>query len=333
MAEGGSGKPGKGNFSEFNAKLEKHIERLPDYAQKAQEKLQKYQKYLPNQSGDRSGSRDESTTRDETTERPEEQEKQPRTANAPLRPREVAAITDVRDKWARWNDPAAKLERRKRRTSKAVTLFMILTLLAVLWAVGGYFGITGSQEGFEGAFGGITAVVIFGVLGVRTGMRLRQLKRTEVPAPAAPRRMPSANSAARKPMERLAESEATLTELLGQLATPAHGASGAVPEVSVEDARATATEAATTLRSLAARIQSIERAKASAPAGERPALDSAVRALTEQLDDGVEGYGSLVAAAGRAVAASSSGVSPAKESLTDATDRLAGLALALRELS
>ena len=26
------------DFSEFNAKLEKHIERLPDYAQRAQEK-------------------------------------------------------------------------------------------------------------------------------------------------------------------------------------------------------------------------------------------------------------------------------------------------------
>jgi hypothetical protein len=33
---------GKRDFSEFNAKLEKHIERLPDYAQRAQEKLQRY---------------------------------------------------------------------------------------------------------------------------------------------------------------------------------------------------------------------------------------------------------------------------------------------------
>jgi hypothetical protein len=62
-------------------------------------------------------------------------------------------------------------------------------------------------------------------------------------------------------------------------------------------------------------------------------LDSAIAGLREQLEDGVEEYGALVAAAGRTVAATDSGMPEAKDALTDATDRLAGLASALRELS
>jgi hypothetical protein len=57
-----------------------------------------------------------------------------------------------------------------------------------------------------------------------------------------------------------------------------------------------------------------------------------VRTLREQLDDGMGEYGALVAAAGRAVAASTSGMDESRQALTDATDRLAGLAIALREL-
>lgn len=257
----------------------------------------------------------------------------PRQFRPPV-PVDLSVVSDVRDKLARWNEPAARLERRKRRASRFVTLLVILTLLSGLWALGGYFGVTSAQEGFEGAFGGLVAVVVFGVLGTRTMLHLRRLNRTEVPkAAAAPPKLPPKGSAAREPMERLAEGEASLRELLTQLSTPSPGAPASVPEMSVADARATATEAADALRALAARVQSIERARASAPEAERPALDSAIRTLRTQLDDGLDGYGALVAAAGRAVAASSGGVQPAKEALTDATDRLAGLALALRELS
>ncbi|HEX6356888.1 hypothetical protein [Actinophytocola sp.] len=46
--------------------------------------------------------------------------------------------------------------------------------------------------------------------------------------------------------------------------------------------------------------------------------------------DGLIGYRSLVAVAGRVVASSSAGP---KQVLADASDRLAGLAMALRELS
>lgn len=134
-------------------------------------------------------------------------------------------------------------------------------------------------------------------------------------------------------MERLAEGEASLFELLRQLSVPSSVGTMPVSEVSVADARQTADEAAAALRGLAARIQAIERGRNAAPARERAALDAAVAKLREQLDDGLEGYGGLVAAAGHTVAAAGDGLITSKQALTDATDRLAGLAMALRELS
>jgi hypothetical protein len=56
-----------------------------------------------------------------------------------------------------------------------------------------------------------------------------------------------------------------------------------------------------------------------------------VRRLRGQLDEGVDGYCVLVAAAGRALAASTA--MDHRHALNDATDHLAGLASALRDLS
>ncbi|SFQ06620.1 hypothetical protein SAMN05421810_104362 [Amycolatopsis arida] len=312
---------GKGSwrrdFDRFGAKLEKHVERLPDYAYRAQEKLQRH---LPPSSPARPG-----------------EPARPVPPSAPRLPQlsaELPVVGDLRAKWERWNDPAAKLERRKRRTSRALTLWIVLTILCGLVAVAGLTGVVGAAGAAGAEFlAGAAGMVVFGALGVRSGLRLRQLNRVELPASTAPPPLPSAGSAAREPMERLAECEASLTELLTQLDTPSAGAPASVPEVSVEEARATAREAAAALRGLAARVQAIERAMATAPAAERGPLGSAVRTLREQLDDGLTGYRGLIAAAGQAVAASSGGIQPAKEALTDATDRLAGLAIALRELS
>ncbi|WP_158887328.1 phage shock envelope stress response protein PspM [Amycolatopsis anabasis] len=314
---------GKRDFSEFNAKLEKHIERLPDYAQRAQEKLQRY---FPPAEQQQHGS----------GSRPAER---PRPARMPIpalpSAADIPVVNEVRTKWAQWNAPEAKLARRKRRASRAVTLWVVLTILCGLYAVAGFAGIGGvAGESLASAFGAIAGAVVFGALGIRSGVRLHRLNRTELPAaPAGPPPLPPARSAAREPMERLAEAEASLAELLRQLGTPSSVGTTAVPTVSVEDARATAQEAAAALRGISGRIQAIERARDTAPAGERTALDSAVRTLREQLDDGLEGYGGLVAAAGHAVAASSGGVQTSKQALTDATDHLAGLAIALRELS
>ncbi|MTD54133.1 phage shock envelope stress response protein PspM [Amycolatopsis pithecellobii] len=291
------------DFGEFAAKLEKHLERLPDYAQRAQEKLQKYV--------------------------PPEARANPLRRPAPVRPSaitDVPVIAEARTRWAEWNAPAARLERRKRRASRAMTLWIILTLLFSLYAVAAGLGLIGAG-GVTEAVGGIAGAIVFGTLGVRSGMRLRQLSRTEVPVSTTPPPLPRPASAARVPMERLAESEASLAELLRQLSAPI----SMVPDESVDEARTTAAEAASALRALAGRIQAIERARGSAPAGERKALDAAIRTLREQLDDGLDSYGALVAAAGHAVAAGGSGLR--QDALTDATDRLAGLAIALREVS
>jgi hypothetical protein len=100
---------------------------------------------------------------------------------------------------------------------------------------------------------------------------------------------------------------------------------------SVEHTRRTGTDAALVLRRVAAQLHAVERARDHSPPLERGPLADAVRALRVQLDEGVDGYGSLVAAAGRVLAASSLGAP--NQDLTDATDHLAGLAVALRELS
>jgi hypothetical protein len=315
---------GKRDFSEFNAKLEKHIERLPDYAQRAQEKLQKY---LPPQG---EGGKPSSSGR--PVSRPAR--RPPMRMPGGISPAVIPAVAEARTKWAAWNEPSAKLERRKRRASRALTLWIVLVLLCGLYGYLAFTGMLGTPVGeisriiYPGA-----GVVVFGALGVRSGARLYHLKRVKLPVSSAPPPLPAASSVAREPMERLAESEASLFELLAQLSAPATAGMTAIPAASVADARTSATEAAAALRGLAARIVAIERARNASPVSERGALDSAVGTLREQLDDGLEGYGGLVAAAGHAVGASSGGVGASKQALTDATDHLAGLAMALRELS
>ena len=324
------------DFSEFNAKLEKHIERLPDYAQRAQEKLQRY--FPP---ADEAGGKPQQNGR--TQRGPVPPPPAPRRPSAPAASAvfstvagQVPAVAEARAKWQRWNEPSAKHQRRIRRTSRVLTLWVLITILlgvlTVLTATGLLGGAAAGPEIGQAVFSGF-ATLVFGTFSVRTGMRLRELKKVELPAaPSGPPPLPAAGSAAREPMERLAESEASLRELLRQLSVPTSLGTTAVPEVSVADARATADEAARALRGLADRIQAIERGRNSAPERERSALQAAVTKLREQLDDGIERYGSLVAAAGRAVAASSDGMVTSREALTDATDRLAGLALALKDL-
>ncbi|WET81772.1 hypothetical protein P3102_11455 [Amycolatopsis sp. QT-25] len=320
------------DFGEFTAKLEKHIEKLPDYAQRAQEKLQRY---IP--PSEQASSR---------PAQPAPPRPRPQLPPMPAMPKisqqltsmaagQIPAVADAKAKWARWNEPAAKLERRKRRTSRALTFWLLLTILCGLFTVVAGAGLlkAGEADVLQAIAGGAFTIV-FGTFGVRSGLRLRELKRTVLPAaPAAPPPLPPARSVARQPMERLVESEASLTELLRQLSQPTSLGTMPVSEIAVADARTTAAEAAQALRGLAGRIQAIERGRDAAPERERGALDAAIRQLRDQLDDGLDGYGGLVAAAGHTVAASSDGMTSSKEQLSDATDKLAGLAMALRELS
>lgn len=230
----------------------------------------------------------------------------------------------VRAQLGRWTDPAAKLERRRKRAAAAMWFFLFLGLLLGVVAAVIASGTAGMEATLSGAVVGVFALGSF-ALGARSGGRLRRLNRTPLPTAAAP--LPPSRSAAREPMERLADAERVLADLLRQLSSPR----SAVPADSVEEARRTGAEAAGALREVAAELEAVERARDMAPAADKAALSDGVRRLREQLDEGLEGYGTLIAAAGRLVAASSSG-GPDNHALTDATDRLHGLAVALREI-
>lgn len=227
----------------------------------------------------------------------------------------------------RWNNPAAKLERRKKRAAAAAWVFLFLTMLLAVVATVLVLG--SPEQVMAGAVAGVFGLGSL-ALGIRSAARVRTLKRTPLPAvepPVSVTRMPPSKSLAREPMERLADAERALAELLRQLGSPRSN----VPPDSVEHARATGAEAASALREVAAQLQSVERARDLAPAPDRPALAAGVRKLRDQLDQGLDGYGRLIAAAGHLVAASGTG-GPDSGALTDASDRLHGLAKALREL-
>lgn len=245
----------------------------------------------------------------------------------------------IRGQLTRWNSPAAKLERRRRRTSAWLTLWMVITAIAATFAIVGVLQ-PGLAAGFAQVLAGIVAAAIAaGVLAVRSGLHLQSIRREQRelqagstgPMALAPRvhhALPPRGSLAREPMQRLAEAERTLADLLRRV-----GMSGTatVPRESLDQAAATGAEAAAALRNVAAALHAVERAREHAPAPDRAALQEAVTGMRARLDEGLAEYGTLIAAAGRLVAASSTG-GPDRELLTDAADRLHGLAVALREL-
>ncbi|MDV6012166.1 phage shock envelope stress response protein PspM [Haloechinothrix sp. LS1_15] len=249
----------------------------------------------------------------------------PAAARQPNPLAELPVVADIRESLARWNDPAARLERRKRRTSRALTVWTVVTLLFGLAAVA---GAVSAGQLTAMVFLALAGSITFGAVAVRSGIRLRSLHRQRVPPGRSRASLPAPGSAAHEPMRRLARAESSLDELLAQLRTADGGGAGAP----ADGVRGTADEAAHALRGLAARIEAIERARESAPVSEHAALDAALSTLHEQLEDGLEGYGSLVAAAGQAVAATDTGHEGTRQALVDATDRVAGLAIALREL-
>ncbi|MFC0508619.1 phage shock envelope stress response protein PspM [Micromonospora costi] len=96
-----------------------------------------------------------------------------------------------------------------------------------------------------------------------------------------------------------------------------------------------ATDADRSLRDLAHRVASVERAMRLAPAEARAPLADTHRVLTEQLESGVAAYERLVVAAAGYVAEDArpgGGADPAASRLTEATDLLHGVAAALAEL-
>jgi hypothetical protein len=241
-------------------------------------------------------------------------------------------LTGVRKKLAAWRDPRARMLRRRRRVKKATAAGAATT---GIFGGGSVLSFTlpvepGMTETlFDASGAGLAGLALVAGLGTISGvLKYRRLMRTPLPEPAPePVELPPHGSQAREPMLQLRDAEQSLHGALSQLTTAGAGAGGD----SVADARATASSAAAALRQVAERLCAVEAAMQHSPEADREALRADVQRLRTELDEGVEGYGRLLAAAGRAVAAS--GAPEQKDLMQDATDRLAGLAAGMRELS
>ena len=137
-------------------------------------------------------------------------------------------------------------------------------------------------------------------------------------------RLPRTGSAAYEPMRQLAGAEPALAELLRQLKD------SAVPADTVDQAWRTATATAAGLRAAAAKLEAVEVAVEQLSPPARTTLEDGARDLRAHIEQGLDGYRDLIAAAGRALLASTP--TPHGE-LAEETERLAGIAEALQELS
>jgi hypothetical protein len=256
------------------------------------------------------------------------------------------AMARTQDALARSRDEAVRIERQRRRlerkrmwASRWALVWAIACLFMVVYVAMAFTGMVGEGPDAARIASGVAATAAAGALSIRSARRMVLLKRAREefdrqhkPAAVTAQRpaMPAKSSAAYEPMRRLSEAEDALAQLVQQLAGT-QGTPASVPLESVQQAEQTGAEAAQALRAVAAQLAAVELARDHAPPMERAPLVDGVSRLREQLEEGLTGYRGLVAAAGRVVAASSS-ASPTQD-LTDATDHLAGLAVALRELS
>ncbi len=227
-------------------------------------------------------------------------------------------------KLAARRDPRAKALRRRRRAVRTTKTWTGAGVTTGAGAVVVDLAVAAPGASLPILIG---TAVVSGLAAVSSGVRAWRLHREALPEPPpAPVVLPARGSEAREPMRRLGEAEDALAELLTQLSRGA-----LVPPDTVAEARETGAEAAGALRAVAAQLQAVERAREHAPPMDHGHLTDGVRRLRGQLVEGLDGYGALVAAAGRALAESSA-AAPRRD-MTDAVDRLAALALALRDLS
>ncbi|MFD1324816.1 phage shock envelope stress response protein PspM, partial [Micromonospora sonneratiae] len=136
-------------------------------------------------------------------------------------------------------------------------------------------------------------------------------------------RMAVRGSAAAAPWARLDRASLTLAGFADQLTGPADPA---VLEAAVAER---------SLRDLAARVASVEKALRFAPDDSRPALETAHRSLTEHLTGGVAAYEQLVAVAASYLADDGrigGGEHSTVSQLNEATELLHGVAASLADL-
>ncbi|HEX6356607.1 MAG TPA: hypothetical protein VF106_26915 [Actinophytocola sp.] len=138
-------------------------------------------------------------------------------------------------------------------------------------------------------------------------------------------RLPRPGSSVRQPMRQLNEAEYALAALLRQLSDSVLAGHVA------EDTWRVATDTADRLRVIAARLESVEVAATHASPAEETALEQGAAELREHLDQGLDAYRGLIAAAGHVLLADAP--TPITDELVEATERLAALAEALDELA
>lgn len=242
-------------------------------------------------------------------------------------------MEELRRKRSNRQEPRARLLREQRQATRTLWVLLAVTLICALIVVTAVLGATISV--FTVIVAGGATLLGAGTsarAGIRVGGLHRQVKQTPRTRPLPPEpgyRTPPVGSKARAPIQRLTSAEESLSELLEQL-LPGSGVAP-VPASTIVATRSAADEAAGELRKLAAQLVAVEGAAPHAGRSRRGSLSEAATTVRRKLEEGVEAYGELVAAAGEAVAASASPLS--RQRLTEATDHLGGLAAALAELA
>jgi CheY-like chemotaxis protein len=219
-------------------------------------------------------------------------------------------------------------------------LWSLWTLVVLAMAVPEWLGLTpASAEDIEGgivvaavsvAVTGTAWLAVYALTRMETSPPPLTYRSSDVSSVAPSRiwveerpRLPRPGSAARSPVRELNEAEIALAELLRRL----RDVRGEPAEHVVDEAWQVATDTATSLRSIAVRVEAVELAAEQAP----DTLEEALSDLLRQLDEGLDAYRGLIAAAGQVMLADTPVVATAE--LVEATESLAALAAALRELS
>jgi hypothetical protein len=213
-----------------------------------------------------------------------------------------------------------------------VTISLLLVAISY-WT--GFQAMEFRQNELDAGMGAFMVAVVTAAITPAGLLMTRAKRRAEDMRPflsmSAPKRsrLPRSKSTARQPMVELAEAEDGLAELLRQLGDLPDGP--ALPHHVLEHAWYTASDTADRLREVAARLEAVELAARHAPPREWAAFEDGAGSLRLHLDQGLDAYRALIGAAGR-LALSGTPVVASTE-LVEATESLAGLAEALRELS
>ncbi|MFI1459645.1 phage shock envelope stress response protein PspM [Nocardia carnea] len=238
----------------------------------------------------------------------------------------------------RWADPRERELRRRRRARRRSIGLSTVSGLTTAGTVGLVI-LSAPAWAVLVLGGGAIALVTGAALSTR---RYLQLRRAPLPlAGYVPRKLPSARSAARPAISRLARAERVLHDVAGQIARTRR-----LPADELDDLVATAASGAAALTALATDIATMEGAvrtlgggaAALADAADLERLNETVQSIAARLDTGVTEYEQVVAAATRVLAVDETGALRYEfdgivADLRQAADRMDGWAQALTELA